>query len=594
MEMIFKTRFFWRIYLSYVLVVLATTVILGGLLARQVAQSEFEDVNTILQSQADLISRIIPEPLRNRDYQELGQLVSNLAENTGSRFTIIDSNGVVLADSHENPRQMDNHLRRPEVLDAMNQGSGYATRFSQTLQQQLNYYAVYLDSPDGNLGFVRTALTVTGIIQDIEARQGTILKYSILAAFLAMVVGFFLADRLAQPLSRMSTLAEDIASGDFDRRVPVGNNGGLGKLSEAINQLARDSAMRVSEITAERNRLAAIFAGMVEGVIGVDQDQKIIHINDAASLLLGINPKICLNKSMWEEIRIQQITNALDEAIKTQEVIKTQMRLSRESDELVVDIYVASLSTDSGESIGAVIVLHDITELEKLERVRTDFVANASHELKTPITAIRGLSETILGDEDIDMKTLRRFVDRIHSQSMRLSYLIGDLMTISRLESAGNEVEFTLINMSELVRNAAQAAESAFEEKKQKLSFELETEEIQVNGDGENLRQLVDNLIDNAIKYTPEEGEINLTLKQQDEQVIFSVEDSGIGISSQYQQRVFERFYRVDKARSLSLGGTGLGLSIVKNIAEQHGGSVGLQSQPGSGSKFIVSLPAFS
>jgi two-component system phosphate regulon sensor histidine kinase PhoR len=257
----------------------------------------------------------------------------------------------------------------------------------------------------------------------------------------------------------------------------------------------------------------------------------------------------------------------------------------------VVDIYAASLSDDSGNPIGAVVVLHDISELKSLERIRTDFVANASHELKTPITARRGLSESVIDDEDIDQETVLHFMKRIHSQSIRLSQLVGDLLTLSRLEDDHESERFTIINMNKLVKSSVKSIESAIEEKKQKLNIDIAEEKIDVYGDRENLSQLVDNLIDNAIKYTPEKGEISIKLGVDNENLVLQVSDTGIGVSPQFQQRIFERFYRVDKARSKSLGGTGLGLSIVKNIAEKHGGIVSIESQPSKGSTFSYFMP---
>jgi two-component system phosphate regulon sensor histidine kinase PhoR len=235
--------------------------------------------------------------------------------------------------------------------------------------------------------------------------------------------------------------------------------------------------------------------------------------------------------------------------------------------------------------------MHNITELKNLERVRTDFVANASHELKTPITAIRGLSETVVSDPGMDKSTALHFMERIHAQSIRLSHLVSDLMTISRLESDQNTSEFTLLNFGELVNRALAAAETAIENKHHTLTATMPEVKIDVIGDRQQLSQLADNLLDNAIKYTPEGGQIKVRLYVQGNDAVLEVADSGIGISPQYQQRVFERFYRVDKARSQSLGGTGLGLSIVKNIAERHGGVVSVSSQLGRGSTFTYRMP---
>ncbi|MES2604577.1 MAG: ATP-binding protein [Pseudomonadota bacterium] len=407
----------------------------------------------------------------------------------------------------------------------------------------------------------------------------------------AFVAAAVLAWRRHTSMEHLTQASEAIAQGDFERRVPEQHTPGVKRLADAVNLMARTSARRVSLLTADRNRLATIFAGMVEGVVDVDQKQNIIHINDAASLLLGLTRENIVGKPVWQEIRNQKITLAIDDAIRHRTVIKARIDYPKLSEQLVIDIYVASLSDDQGEPIGAVLVLHDVTELKHLERIRTDFVANASHELKTPITAIRGLAETMVGDPDVEKAMLVQYMERIHAQSMRLSNLITDLMTISRLESDQGLGDFTRINFYDLVRREVKAAASAVEAKFHRLSLEPCPDILEVYGDRQNLSQLANNLIDNAIKYTPEGGSIQVRLRRDLLDVVLEVEDSGIGISPQYQERVFERFYRVDKARSQSLGGTGLGLSIVRNIAERHQGSVGVQSQLGRGSTFTFRMP---
>ncbi|HHX81505.1 MAG TPA: PAS domain-containing protein [Pseudomonadaceae bacterium] len=363
------------------------------------------------------------------------------------------------------------------------------------------------------------------------------------------------------------------------------------RLADAINQMARLSATRLSTLAADRNRLAAIFTGMVEGVIDVDQRQQILHINDAAAALLSISREGAIGKPLWQAVRDQNIVSALDEALRSGSVIKTRIAFLKGRTELALELYVASLMDDQNEPIGAILVLHDVTELKHLERIRTDFVANASHELKTPITAIRGLSETVVDDDSVDRATLMSFMERIHAQSIRLSQLVVDLMTISRLEADHGESNFAIINMVELVARAITAAGPAAEASQLTLVWQLPAAALEVYGDRQNLSQLVDNLIDNAIKYTRADGRVELRLLQSEGDLVLEVEDSGIGISPQHLERVFERFYRVDKARSQSLGGTGLGLSIVRNIAERHNGTVAARSQVGKGSVFTFRMP---
>ncbi len=407
----------------------------------------------------------------------------------------------------------------------------------------------------------------------------------------ALVAASYMSWRRLIAMEHLTQTTEAIAQGDFDRRVPEQHTPGFKRLADAVNLLARTSIRRVSMLTADRNRLATIFAGMVEGVVDVDEKQNIIHINDAAALLLGLVRESSVGKPVWQEIRDQKIILAIDDAIRNRTVIKVRVDYPRNTEQLVFDIYVASLSDDQGEPIGAVLVLHDVTELKHLERIRTDFVANASHELKTPITAIRGLAETMVGDPDVDKSTLLQYMERIHAQSLRLSNLVTDLMTISRLESDQATASFTRINFNDLVRREVKAAASAVEHKFHSLTLDPFPETLEVYGDRQNLSQLCNNLIDNAIKYTPEGGQIKVRVRREMADAVLEVEDNGIGISPQYQERVFERFYRVDKARSQSLGGTGLGLSIVRNIAERHHGSVGVSSQLGKGTTFTFRIP---
>lgn len=589
--MLFKSQYFWRTYLGYVLVALIGTFLFALSLLGRIDQQAQERMESSLAVTAQLLSVAIAPALQNLNYPLVRDTVSSIAETSNLRITVIDGNGLVIADSHENPFTMNNHLRRPEVQLAATDGMGRAERYSFTLEENFDYLALPLYSSDSISGFVRVAKASSAINAEIRQSQSLLLRNSAITTFFIVLLAFYLATRQASKVAELTVVAEEISSGDFSRRIPVGKALGLEKLSEAINRMARSSASRVSEITADRNRLATVFTCMVEGVIDVDMKQNILHINDAAARMLSINANHCIGKPLWMEIRSQEIIDALDEAIKTFSVIKVQMRMNQDLGQRVVDIYAASLSDDRGVAIGAVLVLHDITELKNLERIRTDFVANASHELKTPITAIRGLSETILADDQVERGTILHFTDRIHAQSLRLSQLVGDLMTISRLEGGHNNEDFSKVNLTKLVRQAVRAAQATAEEKGHTIDAQLPEGALELYGDRQNLSQLVDNLIDNAMKYTTEPGTIRVSLKAEDNMAVFQVSDTGIGIPPQFQNRVFERFYRVDKARSQSLGGTGLGLSIVKNIAERHGGTMGVESQLGKGSTFVFSMP---
>ena len=488
--MFLKSHYFWRTYLGYVAVALVGTFLFAASLVPRAGEQVAENLAVTMQVTATSLERAVGPAIQNLDYDGVRDTVSDIAELTGLRVTVIDANGLVLADSHENPFSMDNHFRRPEIQSAYMGGEGRAQRYSYTLEEGFRYLARRVTQRDQFVGFVRVAKPASALATEMRQAQVGIITNAAFVAFLVLLVAFYLAARQTAKVEELTGVAQEIALGNFARRIPEGNSLGLKKLAETINQMARSSARRVSDVTADRNRLSTVFTCMVEGVIDVDMDQKILHINEAAARLLLVNENSCIGKPIWQEIRNQEITEALDQAITPQSVIKTQMRLNRESDQLVVDIYAASLSNDEGEPIGAVLVLNDITELENLERVRTDFVANASHELKTPITAIRGLTETLLGDDEIEKETVTGFIERVHAQSLRLSQLVGDLMTISRLESSQAGEEFTRINFADLARQAARAGQVTAEEKGQDLDAELPDTEVMVWGDRQNLSQL--------------------------------------------------------------------------------------------------------
>jgi two-component system phosphate regulon sensor histidine kinase PhoR len=588
---LFRSRYFWRSYIGYVVLGANAVVLLCLLLLINNAGAERESTGAQLRAHAHVLALAAADPLRRRDTATLDALGTNLRDNSELRVTLVDESGRVLADTHEDAARMETLLHRPETQLALTQGVGMAERYSEPLSEAFYYAAVPILRGETVLGVARVGRSLADINRAQADRQSQLVMtcFGILLAL--MLVGAWPAWRKGESLEDVTQITEAIAQGDFERRVAESRALGMKRLADAINQMARNSARRVATLTAERNRLATIFTGMVEGVIDVDEKQSIVHINEAAAALLGVKRERCMGKPLWQEVRNQKVTQALDEALRSRSVIKSRIDYPRESDQLVFDIYVASLSDDDGEPIGAVLVLHDVSELKHLERIRTDFVANASHELKTPITAIRGLSETIVGDDTADRATLMQFMERIHAQSIRLSHLVTDLMTISRLEADQNMGDFSLLNFADLVPRAVTTAQAALDARHHRLTMLLPEGRVDVYGDRQHLSQLVDNLIDNAIKYTPENGMIQLRLRVEGNEMVFEVEDPGIGISPQYQQRVFERFYRVDKARSQSMGGTGLGLSIVKNIAERHNGNVSVISQLGVGSVFIFRMP---
>ena len=590
----FHSRLLWRLYSGYAAIIVISVLVVGILLSRQLEENTLEEIQDSLSVRSALLTEIARDSLltasttSNSSFQST---LTKLGNSTASRLTVIAADGRVIADSQEQPQAMDNHLQRPEIIDAMANGTGVASRYSQTLQQMMMYRAVAVSEDQQLTGFVRVSVPLTTVDSRLAQLRSIILLSAGIVAIAAHLLGLYFVRRFTDPLQRMTEAAEAISQGDYDRRINLSQKDEVGTLAAAFNRMAKTSAERMDEIILERNRLSNIFAGMVEGVIDVDQHQKIVHINQVAADLLELSTDDCLDQPIWEQVRVTEIIAALEQTLNKSDIVKAQMRRPTEGDDQVVNIYAAALHNEGEELIGAVIVLHDISELDHLERIKRDFVANASHELKTPITAIRGLTETILDDIEMPEETKHDFIKKVYAQSLRLSSLVTDLMTISRMESDHQEKNFHSFDLVEVAKRSVAASEEITKEKQLDLKLELPAIAMNIKGDYQAISQLVDNLLDNATKYTGMAGTILISIRSENTDVVLTVKDSGIGISPQLQQRIFERFYRVDKARSRELGGTGLGLSIVKNIAEQHGGSVSVESQPGLGSTFCVSLP---
>ncbi len=591
----FRSKLLWRLYIGFATILFISTVIVGITLSRQLSENTLKEIQNSLSVRSEMLSEIAKDFLLTRPDSNFSAVtqdtVVRLGRATNTRLTVITPEGWVIADSEEQPAVMDNHSQRPEIIEARDSGIGTASRFSQTQQQMLMYRAIPVMKNQQLLGFVRAAVPLTAVDQQLAQLQRLILLSASIVAIAALLLGLYFVNRVTGPLRSMTEAAEAISKGDYNRRIEVVYQDEIGSLAAAFNRMARGSAQRMDDITRDRNRLSSIFAGMVEGVVDVDEDQKIVHINQVAAELLGLSINGSIGKSLWEEVRVTEIITALEQTLETQKVVNTQMRRPSNEDDQVVNIYAAALQNEQGDSIGAVIVLNNISKLDQLERIRRDFVANASHELKTPITAIRGLTETILDDDKMPADIRQGFMEKVHAQSIRLSSLVTDLMTISRLESDHQEKSVNAFDLGELVRRSMADCTALSQEKQLQTELSLPDSAMIINGDAQAISQLVDNLIDNAIKYTENGGTVSVKLEKENNTAKFTVEDSGIGINPQDQQRIFERFYRVDKARSRELGGTGLGLSIVKNIAEEHDGNVTVASKPGLGSTFTITLP---
>ncbi len=585
------SRFLWKVYAGYAAVILLTAVVVGVLVVRGFDRDLTDQIQTSLHSEALLLENIARPYVDAPTDSAFQHRVWMLGARSNTRLTVIAADGRVLADSREDPAIMDNQRNRPEIIAALSKGVGVSKLFSSSLGGTAMYVAVPVVKEGTVAGFVRVAEPLLALEQRRGAVRGVVLLGTALAVAMALLIGLLLARNYTRPLVDMTAAARAVAAGDFNHPLRIDRKDEIGELAGALNAMTVQLRSQIDTITAERNVTFAILASMVEGVMAVDRNDIVVHVNSAAEAILGIDAATAQGRRIWEVTRVREVSEALTDAMKEDRVRVSEARIAKAQNDQVIQLIGSPLKNANGERVGAVVVLHDVSDLRQLEGMRRDFIANISHELKTPLAAIRGLVETLIDDPQMDPETHRRFIEKIHDQSQRLSSLVTDLLTLSRLESDQGGVQFEALDLREPVAESYRAQVHAAESKRVGIAARVADAPVPVEGDSEAIRELVDNLLSNAIKFTPEGGRVDVRLAVEGPNAVLTVEDTGIGIAPEDQGRVFERFYRVDKARSRQLGGTGLGLSIVKHVALAHGGNVALRSSPGRGSTFQVQIP---
>jgi two-component system phosphate regulon sensor histidine kinase PhoR len=604
-----RSRFLWKLFAGYVFLILLATGLVGTLLALRVESQTLADIDRRLKAEAMLLRDIAATGLATPGESRLQPRLEAVGAEIGTRLTIIRADGRVVADSDEDPGRMDDHGERPEVLAARRDGIGTASRYSRTLDRRMRYLALPVEAGGELLGYARASLPLTVIADRLAELRNAVLLAAAAATAVALAIGFLAAGRVTRPLRSMAAATEAIAGGDYGGEVAIDSPDELGHLARAFNSMSRELRRSLATVEADRNKLEAILASMVEGVVAVDGDERIVHINEVARRLLGVEPGDVGGKPIWEVVRLSEVIETLSGAMRREEVVHRVVHLPVgqppgvrpfAAPDRVLDLRASPLEAGGEELAGAVLVLEDVTQLRHLETLRRDFVGNVSHELKTPVTAIRGLVETLIDDPEVEPLRRLRFLSKIRNQADRLSNLLTDLLSLSRLESGGVG-ELEPLDVREAVEESVRSLRATAEERKIQVAVELPEEPAVVAGEEEALAQAVSNLLDNALKYTPQGGAVWVRVTEDadavstdavsTDAVTVEVEDTGIGIEPRHRKRIFERFYRVDAARSRQLGGTGLGLAIVKHIALALGGEVAVDSVPGRGSTFRIRLP---
>ncbi|MBD3647347.1 MAG: HAMP domain-containing protein, partial [Pseudomonadales bacterium] len=443
-----RSRFLWQLCAAIAAIILISTLAFSFVASNQVQEDARDNIRESLQVQATILSHLLVPTIRD-GVTLSGAELNRITGDADTRITVIRADGLVLADNREDPSEMDNHAHRPEVLRARTRGVGVSERYSQTVQHNMLYVAVRAESEGEYPGYVRVALPLRSVEQQLAGLRNRIFLTGFMIAGIFLIVGFLMARKFTLPLVRMTEGATQIARGNYDLRLPEDRRDEIGDLARALNRLARDTRNRFEELTDSRNQLAAVLSGLTEGVIAVDLNQRVVHINDAAKEMLRIEKTGTVGQPFWEIVKIAEMQQAMDTCLDEGTTVKTTVSVNKRT----MDLSVVLLRGENGTSpAGAIMVLHEITELLRLEQVRSDFVANASHELKTPISAIRGMVETIIDDSGMEPEVLRQFIERVRNQASRLDNIVQDLLRLSRFDTYAGEMSFTRLELRAIMQ----------------------------------------------------------------------------------------------------------------------------------------------
>ncbi len=584
----FKT-FRLRLFISYLALSAAVLATAFFLVYQRIESAELSSLRSKLSEEASLVSA----QLRSSDLASPG--INGLAHSLGSklrsRLTLINADGRVLADSELDDaavKTMENHLDRPEVSGALEGSASYDLRRSVTLGKVM-LYAAYPVSSGGHIGAV-ARLAVPA--EQLEAARA-ILKKALLAALaLSLLLSFFLSIAVSagfsRPFDKIVYASKKFAVGDFSYKIQKDFHGEMGKLAETLNSMSAAIEENLKRVELQSQQLAAAFENMAEGVLMTGPDARLTALNPAIERMFGVKAESSISKPLLEIIPNASLSGICSRAISGRKAVSEETEFSSP----IKGIFSVNASPmfRGGDVSGCLMVLHDVTEVRRLEDKRRDFVANVSHELKTPLTAIRGYVETLMEGAINDKENAMEFLGVIHAQAKRLDNIVSDLLKLSSLESYADRVKKEDVGLKYLADSLIAGLSSVFNAKKASVSNLLPVS-LRVNADPEKLGQVFINLLDNAVKFSTEVPKVEISAQELPGAVKISVKDNGIGIPQEHLARVFERFYRADKARSREMGGTGLGLSIVKHVVELHGGSVGVESAEGLGSTFWFNLP---
>lgn len=561
---------------GYLFIICILSVLIIPLSFKAVKVHHIETLTNSLRNLSSTLQLKISPLLADGRFDKLDLLVKSLGNQIQTRITVIDSTGLVLADSEEYPELLGNHRKRPEIMEALKGEIGTTLRFSTTVKEEMLYVAIPLER-DGNITHIlRMSLFLKEINSLLHTLKRNIFVITMVIVTFSLLIALFFSRNLSKPIRTLNSASRKVAHGDFDVRVILHNKDEFKELADSFNYMTNQIKTLFSRLSHQKEELKSIITSIKEGLCVLDRKGKILICNKSFERI--VQNDSAKGRFYWEVLREITFGELIRKTRKEKANLESEVTLNEK-------VYLCSATFCNKDELVA--TLHEITKIKNLEKTKKDFAVNVSHELRTPLTAIKGFVETM--EEDIEEKN-KYYLDVIKRNTNRVISIVDDLLLLSKLEEKNGPLEIGEVNLKDLVENVLKIFGQRLKEKNIHLRYTFDEGLPLLFADPFKLEQVFINLIDNAIKYT-EKGEIQISLRQQGNAVTIQIRDTGIGIPKEHLPRIFERFYVVDQSRSRKLGGTGLGLSIVKHIVLLHKGRIEVKNIPGDGTKFIISLP---
>jgi two-component system phosphate regulon sensor histidine kinase PhoR len=573
-----KRSIFLKIYGGYILIVIILTVVILVYSFETIRNHYLENQASHLEKFGEALKLDVLPLIEKGHFQDLDSLAKTMGKKTGTRITVVDPDGVVRADTEENPEKMESHRYRPEIFQALQGKAGRSIRLSATVRQKMLYVGLPLEKEGKILGVLRVSFFLKDISHLLSSLKIKIIRIAGVISVFLLLVAFFFSRSISKPIQELTRASQKVASGDFNIKIFLKNKDELRGLADSFNSMTLNLKTLFLDLEHQKEELNSIISSIQEGLVVIDKTGKILLSNESfKKISQNDSPQ---GKFTWEVVRSPKFNELLKKAKEEKRTCFEEILLNRK-------IYLGS-AVYLGSQERIILTLHDITEMKDLERIKKDFVVNVSHELRTPLTAIKGYSETLEGEVSERGQEYLRIITK---NTDRLIDIVEDLLVLSGLEDKKSPLEIEEVNLKNLAENILKIFEPRARLKG--LTLELRTEGqglSRILADPFRLEQMLINLLDNALKYT-EKGKVSVALIRKENRVVIEVKDTGIGIPEENLPHIFERFYVVDKSRARTLGGTGLGLSIVKHIVLLHKGTISVNSRPGEGTTFTITLP---